>query len=736
MRLIRYLSLLVVVLLGGITAHGHPLADGEEEATYVLTLLTEEGGTNLTGGGTYAAGTAVKVTVSTATNFTFTGWYTDQGVLVSEISSFQYTTTAEAVTLVAHFRYNPGSPGDPSTPQFPDKPNPEPETTKYRLTLQTEEGGTNLTGSGDYADSTKVNISVGTAANFTFTGWYDEEGTLVSERSSFQYQTTPKDVTLTACFRYTPGSPGDPAKPDIPDKPIDPVKPDKYLLTLQTEEGGSNVSGGGEYEAGKTVNISVSTAANFTFSDWWSVEADTLVSKTSSFAYTMPAEAVTLIARFRYTPGSPGDPSKPDFPDKPVVLPSHTVSVSADPSDGGTVSVGSGTVEEGKTTTLSATPATGFVFAGWYSADTLYSKSASPNVTMGTEDMAFEARFDYKPDSPGDPSSAGVGKFSLYLSTVRAMPGRTVQCPVYLNTQDTVCDMHFHLTFPAGTTPEMDSIRISGKAVGYTLTYEQVKDSEARAFRAPRRAPEEKADSTVYALHLTGGKTPPCNTRLLTINLAVDEDFTGTGSQQMGINQISMTNLDGTTETASARHGSIIMREQSEIGTYYYLTIISTGNGTTKVNGKNIYSSQQVIDFLEGTSTNVYFVPDNGYHLNKVTVDGVDITDQITDNRYLVSNISSDMEMEVSYAVGASKDYPLTITATGNGSIAYESTSVENGENVFNVSHGAEVVLTIVPNTGYHLSSMKLNGTDVMSQVKDGKIIIESMTGTNAVTAS
>ena len=643
---IRYLSLLVV-LCCSIASGGHVPEEEAARSQLKLAVSPVDAG-SVSGGGQYVTGASAYLRASAATGFVFLNWTAADGTVVSTSATFTYTKAEGDEVLTANFKYDPSTPGDPVTPVFPEKEVKD----KYTLTLQTDDGGSSLKGAGDYAPGTEVNISVSTATNYTFAGWVAPDGTLLSQTAAYTYTMPDDDVTLRATFQYTPGAPGDPTTPVFPDKPV-PVPTHKVTATVTPVDAGSATVGTADVAEGSTTQLKATAATGFVFTGWY--VADTLYSVSATFTYTMLTEDIAFEARFEYQPGTPGDPTTPVFPDKPDPVPTHKVTATVTPVDAGSATVGTADVAEGSTTQLKATAATGFVFTGWYVADTLYNANATFTYTMLTEDIAFEARFEYRPGTPGDPAVPSSGRYSLFLkSSVRALPGRTVQYPVYLTCLDTLTDIHFNMSFPIGITPNLESIAVSEKAVGYTLKCEKLEgESKTRSYIAGRRYAEEDKDEdygSVYALSLTGGQTAPCGTQLITMKLDVDETFTDSVSQRCGINQISVTNTDGTTETASARHGSMVLREVTEQGTYYYLTVISTGNGTTTVSGKAIRNSLQEVELLEGTSVYAYFAADQGFYLSRVAIDGVDITEQLANGRWLVNNITDDVTLEVDYA--------------------------------------------------------------------------------------
>ncbi|MBQ7443154.1 MAG: InlB B-repeat-containing protein [Bacteroidaceae bacterium] len=78
-----------------------------------------------------------------------------------------------------------------------------------------------------------------------------------------------------------------------------------------------------------------------------------------------------------------------------VPLPTYTVTATADPAVGGTVS-GAGTFDEGSSVTLTATAAAGYTLRGWYVGDEQVSTAQSYTFTL-TADVAVTARFAENP---------------------------------------------------------------------------------------------------------------------------------------------------------------------------------------------------------------------------------------------------------------------------------------------------------------------------------------------------
>lgn len=717
MNKIRYLSLLML-LLSGIVLWGNSAAPSSpdmrtQDGETLLTVVADppEGGT-VSGGGSYAAGTQVNLRATANTNFQFVNW-TLNGEEISTERNFTYTKKDADETLIAHFVYNPNDPNEPTEPV---------KLTRLDVVADPVDGGS-VSGGGNYETGAQVSLKASPNTGFVFVNWTRNDQEVSTERN-FTYTKEDGDETLTAHFAYQPGNPNEPDEPDI--KPVQK----KYKLTVVSEEGGTNVSGSGEYVSGTQVTLSVSISTGFSFQGWYN-EADSLLSTSTRFSYTTQEKDETITARIKYTPNNPSEPEEPNLPSKPNP---HKITVVAVPSDGGSVSVGSETVVEGEQTRVRATANTGFEFRGWYVADMLFQTAADFYYTMGNKDISMEARFVYNPSSPSEPEETSKKSYTLYLTSVRGLPGRTVQYPVYLSSQDSLTNIQFNLTFPVGLTPDIENIKLSGKAQGYTLSCKEVEVMTEETQGAPRRAADRE---TAYQFTLTDGKLPACNTRLMVIDVAISENVTDT-TQQVKVNQVTVTDTGGTNTTASTRNGTVTMNESSGDGTYYYLTLISTGSGQATVNSRTVRNSLHIFDLLEGSSTNVYFTPDNGYHIDKVTLDEVDITDLVLENsRYLFSNVNADATLTVMFAEGADSGYDLKVSATGSGVVRYNGESIRNSERIFSVNHGGHVEMDIIPDKDARISQVLLNDTsDVTSLVAEGKYVIESMTSENKLSVT
>lgn len=408
--------------------------------------------------------------------------------------------------------FNPSSPAEPGPSGVP----------MLTLVADPADGGT-ASGAGWYSEGTQVTLRASNKTNYVFERWTDANGGTISTESQFKYTKKAGDETLTACFRFSPGSPAE---------PTEIAQSIYHQLKLVAGEGGT-VSGGGKYLPNTRIYLSASLNTGFVFGGWYDEEG-MLVSASQSFYYTTTAQPVTLTARFVFNPSSPGEPPLPDL------LLMHQLKVTAE--EGGTVNTGGSKMKEGTTTTLTATANAGYVFKGWYKGKELYNANRSFTFTMGTEDISLKACFTFNPSGPAEPAMPSVDKkYNFYLMNVVTKPGSVTKFPIYLTSVDELRDMTFQLTFPAELTPSMavEDIQLSAKAQGYTVS----------------AAVGDEPD--VYIVSLVGGSVPDGNTAILTFTINVPNDIATAQNYQVKINQITLTEASGAQTTATTRNGRI-----------------------------------------------------------------------------------------------------------------------------------------------------------------------------------
>lgn len=416
--------------------------------------------------------------------------------------------------------FNPPNPGEPDAPNLP-----------HRLTVLAEpvQGG-NPSPTGKYVQGAIVNLRANPAMGYKFTKWTNEDGVVVSEKSSFNITKKETPETFTAHYIYQPGSPGE---------PDDPWLTLTIPLTVIASEGGY-VSGGGKYLPGKKVTVNASPSTNYVFSHWSSQDVERL-SETASFTYTVRNQRDTLVAHFKFVPASPNEPDAPDL------TPKHHIFTIA--TEGGIVSADQ-YIAEGKTVTISSSCNVGYVFLGWFKDGQPYNNNPSFSYTMGETDVSFEARFQFNPAAPDEPNFPSSAKKQVfYIERTNGFQGEEMNLSVFLSSLNDIGDMTFQLSFPAQLMPSIEE----------GVTYSE------RLEKYPTKTCV-KSDDTTLKFTFAGDTLRAGNGALVTFKIKVPNELPTGKRYPVRMAQISFTEVGAeTSTTANARNSHIGVYKHGDV---------------------------------------------------------------------------------------------------------------------------------------------------------------------------
>ncbi len=254
----------------------------------------------------------------------------------------------------------------------------------------TPEGGGSLnTSSGDFEEGSSVYLRTYANTGFRFLGWYENEER-ISEKSNFNYTMPAHDANVVAKYEYDPDVPADPAMPDTTTY---------YLLqtVINPEGAGSLNLYDGRYAAGASVNLRAYNNTGFRFINWQDQNGN-IVSESSSFRYTMPANDVTLTANYDYNPDLPADPDS--------IATKYNVSLECRPEGAGYFSNNVNTATAGSEIWINAYPNSGYRFIRWEDADG-NPVATEPNIyyTVPNENVTLYGIFEFDPAPPSNPNA-------------------------------------------------------------------------------------------------------------------------------------------------------------------------------------------------------------------------------------------------------------------------------------------------------------------------------------------
>lgn len=259
----------------------NPDSPPEPGARYKLTLKAQPAeAATVSGGGLYAVNANVSVkAVAKSSNWRFLNWTDAEGNEVSTSSSFTHRKLNSAETLTANYEYQKTS----------------------RLTIAYDPSSIKTSEVKEYVVGVTYSYTASTYTDYTFVNWTTSDGTVISTERTVRYTVTENDETITAHYRFTPGSPAEPNE----------TKP-KHKVFFRCDPAGLAgfyQSNGFSVSEGSTFGVTVYDASNYEFKGWTREGSSEIIGQYRTFNGTMGKEDVHLVAHFEFKPSSPSEPS-------------------------------------------------------------------------------------------------------------------------------------------------------------------------------------------------------------------------------------------------------------------------------------------------------------------------------------------------------------------------------------------------------------------------------------------
>lgn len=259
----------------------NPDSPPEPGARYKLTLKAQPAeAATVSGGGLYVVNANVSVkAVAKSSNWRFRNWTDAEGKEVSTSSTFTHRKLNSNETLTANYEYQPTS----------------------RLTVAYDPSSIRASEVKEYAVGVTYSYTASTYSDYTFVNWTTSDGTVISTERTVRYTTTENDETITAHYRFTPGSPAEPNET----KPKHKV----YFKCDPAGLAGFNRTSGFSVSEGSPYSVTVYSVNDYEFKGWtW--EGETKILETShTWNVNMGTRDAYLVAHFEFKPSSPSEPS-------------------------------------------------------------------------------------------------------------------------------------------------------------------------------------------------------------------------------------------------------------------------------------------------------------------------------------------------------------------------------------------------------------------------------------------
>ena len=368
---------------------------GDNNVYYTISVLSNptEGGT-VSGGGSFVSGASHTVSANVYEGYTFTNW-TENGNEVSTSASYHFTVNANR-TLVANFSALGQSEGNGTAE--------DPYNVAASIGLQSDEPiawvhgyivGAVKSGLSSVSSNADINWSApfDLATNVVIAD--DATCNEISQclivnlptgkplRSQVNLKDNPgnlgKHLAVCGKLRSYFGQAGlRDSNGTEADFILETDAPNQYTISVSAIPSvGGTVSGGGTFLQGQSCTLDAVPNANYTFTNW--TENGELVSTNANYTFNV-TDSRNFVANFTYSPQS------------------FTITVSAQPANGGTVS-GGGTYTCGQSCTVHATANNGYTFTYWTENGNPIYTNANYSFTV-TGNLSLVAHFQYNTQAP------------------------------------------------------------------------------------------------------------------------------------------------------------------------------------------------------------------------------------------------------------------------------------------------------------------------------------------------
>ncbi|OQX24535.1 MAG: hypothetical protein BWK80_20345 [Desulfobacteraceae bacterium IS3] len=244
----------------------------------------------------------------------------------------------------------------------------------------------------------------------------------------------------------------------------------------------------------------------------------------------------------------------------------------------------------------------------------------------------------------------------------------------------------------------VDDVKVDGASVGAvtTYTFENVTSAHTIAVTFKTAPVQYKITASAGA---NGAISPSGD---VTVEKGASKTFTMTANTGYAVEDVKVDNASVgavTTYTFASvtANRTISVTFKTASVTQYKITASSGANGTISPSGDVMVDS--------GASKTFAMTPNSGYVVEDVKVDGSSVG-AVTS--YIFSNVTSDRTIAVTFKAVSVNQFVITATAGVNGSISPSGNVT--------VDKGGTQKFAMLPNAGYEVSDVLLNGTSIGPQ--------------------
>jgi hypothetical protein len=149
----------------------------------------------------------------------------------------------------------------------------------------------------------------------------------------------------------------------------------------------------------------------------------------------------------------------------------------------------------------------------------------------------------------------------------------------------------------------------------------------------------------------------------------------------------------------------------------FTLTAYCGKGGSIEIDGQKYSDQISAFNVSMNQSVMVSIIPDNGYSIKSVTLNGKEVKDDLYNNTYTIAQIKEDIDFRVEFAKVAT----------------FLSLKQPTGSMDIVVKEGESQTIRLVPESGYTIHSVTYNGKDVTNQLSEDNTFVTPVITDNSV---
>lgn len=225
----------------------------------------------------------------------------------------------------------------------------------------------------------------------------------------------------------------------------------------------------------------------------------------------------------------------------------------------------------------------------------------------------------------------------------------------------------------------------------------------------------------VYAVHINCGSNGTVTSDSETVVYGQSVSFTITPDEGYMIEEVLYNGNDVTNKVKEGKY--TVTDVKGEVYLSVTFKIAEFNISVVCGEGGNVTSSAQFVNY--GESVTFTITPNYGRKIESVILNGVDVTNDVVDGQYTVSNIKNHIVLTVTFGYG---DIPLFISCSDGCQVQINDMMLGSGDISTLIQYGSDVTIQLYPEQGYDIAFVTINGSDVTSRFDNNIFVMQNVT--------